>query len=138
MKFLSTHLDDNSIIINGTSSLAAGTNITITSASNGVVTVALNSTLSTIISGVIQTLTGSATIQYPGYYFANSPGSMTITLPSSPFNQLIATLKLVSTGSLFISGNGKNIDGESIVTASVRYDSVTVVFNETLNQWFIA
>jgi hypothetical protein len=46
-------------------------------------------------------------------------------------------LKLVSTGSLVINGNGKNIDGESNVTLSIRYDAVTVVFNETLNEWFI-
>lgn len=137
MKFLSTHLDDNSIIINGTSSLAAGSSISITSASNGVVTIALSDSLVTIISGVIQTLTGNATLSSAGYYFANSPGSMTLSLPSSPANQLAATLKLVSTGSLFISGNGKNIDGQSVITASVQYDSVTVVFNQSLNQWFI-
>lgn len=87
--------------------------------------------------------TANYTIQSSDYIISigTLSGSITITLPSSPSNgetHIIAD----SNGSaaahqITINGGGHNIAGSSTYNIDIRYESITIVYDNTISVWVI-
>ena len=62
--------------------------------------------------------------------------SLTVTLPSSPANGEIVTIKKTdSTGNtVTVDGNGYNVDGQSTHIISTQYDFIKILYN---TEWYI-
>jgi hypothetical protein len=65
---------------------------------------------------------------------------ITVTLPASPNNGRVFTIKDVSgaalTNNITIAGNGNNIDGSSSASINTNYGSLKLIYSLSLDEWY--